>query len=51
MSNRVSPDLATRMRTYTRRVGQRITMDPNQRLNMQVAHTPLAVLGASRRTI
>ena len=48
MPDRVATDLVSKMRVYTRRVTERFAMDPAQRLNMQIAHTPVAVLGMPR---
>ncbi len=47
MPNRTSPDLASRVRGYSRRLNARFSLSRNDRLNLQVAHTPVAVLGAS----
>lgn len=49
MPNRTAPDLASRVRGYSRRLNARFNLNPADRLNLQVAHTPVAVLGAPRR--
>ncbi|MEZ5211675.1 hypothetical protein MYK68_09570 [Gordonia sp. PP30] len=49
MRNRTSPDLSSRVRGITRRLNQRMHMSAADRLNMQVAHTPVAVLGSAGR--
>lgn len=49
MPNRTSPDLTSKMRGVTRRLNQRLHLSASDRLNLQFAHTPVAVLGGGRR--
>ena len=49
MPNRTSPDLASKMRGYSRRLSARLHLSAADRLNLQLAHTPVGVLGAGRR--
>ncbi|GAC56130.1 hypothetical protein GOHSU_03_00240 [Gordonia hirsuta DSM 44140 = NBRC 16056] len=49
MPNRISPDLASRVRGYSRRLTARFNLSAADRLSLQVAHTPVAVLGSQRR--
>ncbi|MFZ2511439.1 MAG: hypothetical protein WAW85_10170 [Gordonia sp. (in: high G+C Gram-positive bacteria)] len=49
MPNRTSPDLASRVRGYSRRLNARFNLSRTDRLNLQFAHTPVAVLGEPPR--
>lgn len=49
MPNRISPDLTSKVRAYSRRLNARFHLNSSDRLQLQVAHTPVAVLGAPRR--
>ncbi len=48
MPNRTSPDLATKMRGAARRLNARMHLSASDRFSLQLAHTPVAVLGGSR---
>ena len=49
MPYRTSPDLTSRVRGQMRRLNARWNLSSAQRLHLQVAHTPVAVLGGSPR--
>lgn len=51
MPERTSPDLASKLRTYSRRLSARMSLSSADRLSLQVAHTPVAVLATPRRRV
>ena len=48
MPQRTSPDLTSKMRGYTRRLSARMHLSPADRLNLQLSHSPVGVLGAGQ---
>ncbi|WP_159067504.1 hypothetical protein [Gordonia iterans] len=49
MPHRTGSDLVSKVRGYSRRLNARFHLSATDRLQLQVAHTPVAVLGAPRR--
>ncbi|MFT4088907.1 MAG: hypothetical protein QM658_17470 [Gordonia sp. (in: high G+C Gram-positive bacteria)] len=49
MPYRTNPALSQKMRGYSRRLTARLHMNKFQRLNLQLDHSPIAVLGIEHR--
>lgn len=46
MPNRTSHSFSAKLRGYGRRLSHRMHLRPEERLELQVMHSPVAVLGA-----